>query len=51
MSLITKKVPYGRILLETKDKSLHATKGWRKKGVSQERLTNGYNKIMEFLKK
>lgn len=48
---ITKKVPYGRILFESKDASFHATKGWRIKNTSQEVLTSGYNKIVEFLMK
>ena len=48
---ITKKVPYGRILFEGKKCSFHATKGWRAKNISQDNLTNGYNKIVEFLLK
>lgn len=48
---IIKKVPYGRILFESKNRSFHATRGWRIKNISQETLTNGYNKIIEFLMK
>lgn len=48
---IVKGVPYGRILFETDKSSFHATKGWRIKNISQDRLTNGYNKILQFLMK
>ena len=48
---ITKKVAYGRILMEGGNYSYHATKGWRRKSASQESLTNGHNKLMEFLSK
>ena len=44
---IIKKVPYGRILFD----SYHVTKGWRIRKASQEVLTSGYNKLIEFLSK
>lgn len=46
--MIKKKIAYGRILTKGKTWYYHATRGYRRK-ASQERLTNGYNRIIAFL--
>lgn len=46
--MIKKKVPYGRILVEGKTLYHHSTRGYKRK-ANQERLTNGYNRIIAFL--
>lgn len=48
--MINKKVAYGRVLFESKTWYYHATRGWKKK-TNQDRLTDGYNRIVSFLAK